>query len=474
MDKIIGRDIELSRIERYFSSGKSEFVALYGRRRVGKTSLIRYYFKDKFDFFASGVLDGNKEDQKKAFIKALVKYGYSGPTPQNWNQAFEALGSIIEKKKRKKRCVIFIDEISCFDFEYSNFVKELGIFWNTKASWYDNVFLIICGSATSWMIRNVIDNRGGLHKRCTREMHLKPFNLYKSEMYFKAKHYKWDRMTILQLYLALGGIPYYFSLLDPGKSAAENIDMLFFSTDADLKDEFRRLYSSLFKTPEKYMAIIRLLSRSKEGLTRKEISSAIKTSTGDDLTKMLKDLIYSDLIIYSNNGKKKTSGIYRIIDFFTIFHLTFCEGTITDRAYWRHTLNTPAQNTWYGLAFERLCLYHIWEIIQSLRLDTILTTYYSWRSAGENPAQIDMIIDRADGITDICEMKYSRYEYIQDAEESNKLYRRIENFRKAVKNKKTIRTVLVTTQGLAKGEHSDDFSKVLTLKDLFIENTEES
>jgi hypothetical protein len=324
------------------------------------------------------------------------------------------------------------------------------------------------------MIRNVIDNRGGLHKRCTREMHLKPFNLYKSEMYFKAKHYKWDRMTILQLYLALGGIPYYFSLLDPGKNAAENIDMLFFSTDADLKDEFRRLYSSLFKTPEKYMDIIRLLSRSKEGLTRKEISSAIKTSTGDDLTKMLKDLIYSDLIIYSNNGKKKTSGIYRIIDFFTIFHLTFCEGTITDRAYWRHTLNTPAQNTWYGLAFERLCLYHIWEIIQSLRLDTILTTYYSWRSAGENPAQIDMIIDRADGITDICEMKYSRYEYIQDAEESNKLYRRIENFRKAVKNKKTIRTVLVTTQGLAKGEHSDDFSKVLTLKDLFIENTEES
>lgn len=235
MDKIIGRDTELAKLAKYNQSGKAEFIALYGRRRVGKTSLIRYYFKDKFDFFVSGVLEGDKEDQKNAFLGALTKYGYDGPKPKNWNEAFKALGTIIAKNKRKKRCVVFIDEVSCFDFEYSNFVKELGIFWNDTASWSDNVFLVICGSATSWMIRNIIDNRGGLHRRPTHEMHLRPFSLYQAEMYFKTKNYKWDRMTILQLYAALGGVPYYFSLLDPAKSSAENIDMLFFSTDAEFK-----------------------------------------------------------------------------------------------------------------------------------------------------------------------------------------------------------------------------------------------
>ena len=474
MDKIIGRDTELAKLAKFSQSGKSEFIALYGRRRVGKTSLIRYFFKDKFDFFASGVLEGDKADQKNAFLSALDKYGYEGPKPNNWNEAFKALGTIIEKNKRKKRCVIFIDEISCFDYEYSNFVKELGIFWNNIASWSDNIFLIICGSATSWMIRNVIDNRGGLHRRTTHEMHLRPFSLYQSELYFKAKRFKWDRMTILQVYAALGGVPYYFSLLDPSKSAAENIDTLFFSTDAEFKDEFRRLYKSMYRNPEKYMDIIKLLAKSREGMTRKEIATALKISSGEDLTNMLKDLVYCDLIIQYSNCGKKNSGIYRLVDFFTIFYLTFCDSTVTDRAYWRHTLNTPTQNTWYGLAFERICMFHIWEIIQSLHLDTMLTNYYAWRNKPGKPAgQIDMVIDRADGITDICEMKYSRYEYTQDAEESRKLERRIKAFQEENKDRESIRTILITTKGLTQGEHSDDFSKTLTMKDLFIENTEE-
>ena len=186
-------------------------------------------------------------------------------------------------------------------------------------------------------------------------------------------------------------------------------------------------------------------------------------------------IVYCDLIIHHSDGGKKNSGIYRLIDFFTIFHQTFCASeTITDRAYWRHTLNTPGQNNWYGLAFERLCMYHIWEIIQSLRLDTILTSYYSWRSRKTTPgAQIDMIIDRADGVVDICEMKYSRYEYSQDAEESQKLGSRIKTFQTETKTSKAIRTVLITTKGLAQGEHSDDFTKVLTINSLFVDSTEE-
>ena len=473
MDKIIGRESELELLDKYNKSGKSEFVALYGRRRVGKTSLVRYYFKDKFDFYVTGVLDGTKTDQEDAFYDALVKHGYVGDKPKNWKEALNALGTILEKKKRKKRCVVFIDELPCFDTEYSGFVKEFGDFWNRMASWYDNIFLMICGSATAWMIRNVIDSKGGLHNRVTHEMHLRPFDLYKTEKYVRARKGKWDRLSILQMYMALGGIPYYFSLVDFSKSAAENIDALFFSQDAELRKEFRRLYTSLYKNPEQYLDIIKVLAISREGMTRDEILKKLKLASGKNISERLEDLVLCDFVSRQSSGGKVNSGIYRLVDFYTLFYLTFCNSEITDRAYWRHTINTPPQNTWYGLAFERVCLCHIWQIIQSLRLDSMLTKYYSWRSKESVPgAQIDMIIERADGIINICEMKYSKSDYKHDIKDSRSLMNKVDDFVSETKTKKTIQTVLVTTYGLKMGDHADDFQKVLTMNHLFIENFE--
>lgn len=473
MDKIIGRESELELLDKYNKSGKSEFVALYGRRRVGKTSLVRYYFKDKFDFYVTGVLDGTKTDQEDAFYDALVKHGYVGDKPKNWKEALNALGTILEKIKRKKRCVVFIDELPCFDTEYSGFVKEFGDFWNRMASWYDNIFLMICGSATAWMIRNVIDSKGGLHNRVTHEMHLRPFDLYKTEKYVRARKGKWDRLSILQMYMALGGIPYYFSLVDFSKSAAENIDALFFSQDAELRKEFRRLYTSLYKNPEQYLDIIKVLAISREGMTRDEILKKLKLVSGKNISERLEDLVLCDFVSRQSNGGKVNSGIYRLVDFYTLFYLTFCNSEITDRAYWRHTINTPPQNTWYGLAFERVCLCHIWQIIQSLRLDSMLTKYYSWRSKESVPgAQIDMIIERADGIINICEMKYSKSDYKHDIKDSRSLMNKVDDFVSETKTKKTIQTVLVTTYGLKMGDHADDFQKVLTMNHLFIENLE--
>ena len=473
MDKIIGRESELGLLDKYNKSSKSEFVALYGRRRVGKTSLVRYYFKDKFDFYVTGVLDGTKADQEDAFYDALIKYGYSGEKPKNWKEALNALGAILKKKKRKKRCVVFIDELPCFDTDYSGFVKDFGDFWNRMASWYDNIFLIICGSATAWMIRNVIDSKGGLHNRVTHEMHLRPFDLYQTEQYVKARKGKWDRLSILQMYMALGGIPYYFSLVDFSKSPAENIDALFFSQDAELKKEYRRLYKSLYKDPEQYLEIINVLATSRKGMTRKDILTKLKLASGRMISERLEDLVLCDFISHHSNGGKENSGIYRLVDFYTLFYLTFCKNEITDRAYWRHTINTPVQNTWYGLAFERVCMCHIWQIIQSLRLDSMLTKYYSWRSKeSEVGAQIDMVIERADGIINVCEMKYSRSDYKQDIDDSRNLINKIDDFVSETKTKKSVQTVLITTYGLREGAHADDFQKVLTLDHLFTENME--
>lgn len=473
MDRIIGREYELSQLDKCYRSTSSQFVTLYGRRRVGKTSLVRYYFKDSFDFHVTGVLEGSREDQEGSFYDALVSYGYRGERPTGWKGYLKALAGIIDTKKRKKRCVVFIDELPCFDTENSGFLKEFSLFWNSKASWYDNLMLVVCGSATSWMIRNIVDSKGGLHNRQTHEIHLAPFNLYTTEQYFKAHKCKWDRLSILQIYMALGGIPYYLSLLDFDRSVADNIDRLFFLPDAELAREYKRLYHSLYRNPERYMNVIRLLASHRNGLTRNEISASLKIPTGTGLTNLLDDLVYCDFIRKYSNGGKRNSSIYQIVDLYTIFYLTFCTGTITDRAYWKHTINTPTQNSWCGLSFERVCLIHIWEIIQSMHLDVILTECYAWRSKTSVPgAQIDMIIDRADGIVNVCEMKYSRTEYRLDQDEYGRLLNRVDAFQHETGTRSAIQPVLITTFGNRRNTYSDFFSKVLTLNDLFVRNEE--
>ena len=468
MEKIIGRELELDLLSKYYSTDRPEFIALYGRRRVGKTFIVRSFFKDKFDFFATGILEGTYEEEMKSFTDSLTEYGYTGPTPGNWLDAFSALAKLIAKSKRKKRCVIFIDEVSCFDTPNSGFVRALGHFWNKYASRQDNAFLIICGSATSWMTKNVLNNKGGLHNRRTHEIHLHPFNLEKTELYFNSKKAKWSRLSILQAYMMLGGVPYYLSLLDMDESLPANIDNLFFSEDAPLRSEYRRLYRSVFKSPERYMDIIKALSENKTGLTRTEISETVGIESGDGLTEMLKDLVACDFIRSYRNGLKKNGEIYQLMDFYTLFYLQFCANPSTDRNFWKNTLNSPMQNTWYGLSYERVCMAHIQEILQALHLDTIHTEYYSFRSKETSPkVQIDMIIDRSDDFVDIIEIKYSRTKYEMTKEEREKIERRVSRFVNETKTKKGIQTVLITTLGCEQNRNADVCQRFLTLDDLF-------
>lgn len=468
MEKIIGREYELDLLSRYYESERPEFIAVYGRRRVGKTFLIRSFFRDRFDFFATGILDGTYEEEMESFWQSLVEYGYQGPRPQNWAQSFLALNELISKNKRKKRCVLFIDEVSCFDTPNSGFVKALGHFWNKYASRQDNVFLVICGSATSWMIRKVINDKGGLHNRRTYEIPLNPFNLEKTEAFFKAHKSRWSRLSILQAYMTFGGIPYYLGMLDFSESLAENIDRLFFSEDAPMKKEYRRLYRSVFKNPQRYMDIIKALSKNRSGLTRTEISNDLKIESGSGLSDMLEDLVACDFIRSYRNGLKNNGEIYQLIDFYTIFYLQFCENSSTDRHFWRNTLGSPMQNTWMGLSYERICMFHVQEILRALHLDTIHTEYYSFRSKEAKPqVQIDLIIDRSDGHIDIIEVKYSKSVYSMPLEESIKIAHRRDVFENESKTKKGTQCVLITTFGCTRNENSDVCQKFIQLDDLF-------
>ena len=474
MDKLVGREQEIRLLKEYTSSDRPEFVAIYGRRRVGKTFLVNQQFAGKLAFSMTGVLNGTKNEQMEAFIDAMQEYsGELFEKPKTWMEAFRILKTFLKKKVAlKQRCIVFFDELPSMDTQRSGFVRALGYFWNSWASLQDNLTLIVCGSATSWMIRHIVDDKGGLHDRITHEMHLRPFTLRETELYLESRRFKWDRLSVMQAYMTLGGIPYYLGLLHRDESFATNIDRLFFSEDEEMRREYRRLYSTLFKSPESYTAIVAALSKVRAGLTRNELRKALNKDTSGSLSKKLEDLVNCDIIrkyVVREKDIKKNSAIYQLTDFYSLFYLTFVPKAEAETGYWSNHIGTPEVNTWLGLSFERLCMTHISQIKQAMHLDRIATKCYSWRSKHTTPkAQIDMILERADNIINIFEIKYSEAEYTLDKEENGKLRNRVEAFRKETKAKEALWPTLITTYGLTNGIHSSTFVTSLTMNELFL------
>lgn len=472
MEQIIGRKKEIKLLNEYYLSGKAEFVAVYGRRRIGKTFLIRNLFRNQFAFDMSGSIEAPSEAQLSNFGYALREYGDAKQAlPTNWTEAFEALKQLLKSKLNGNRLIVFIDELPCLDTPKSKFQQAFEHFWNGWAAYQNEIMLIVCGSATSWMITNLIDSHGGLHNRITHELYLAPFSLGETEAMLQSYGFTWNRLSILQIYSILGGVPYYLSLLDKSQGVEANIDNLFFADHAELKREYGRLYSSLFRNSEIYMRVIEALASCKQGMTRKEIASKLKIQSGGTLTKVIKELINCDFVRGYNTRDKKIKmkdQIYQLTDLYTLFYMSFCHPGTTDTAYWTHQMGKPRQNTWYGLAFERICMLHIPQIKHQLGIDQIHTEYYSWRSKKSTPAaQIDLLIERADNLINLCEIKYSQMPYTISQEEEMRIRNHMADFVAETEIRHGIITTLITTYGIQPNSHSGIAQVQLTMDDLF-------
>lgn len=482
MEKLVGRGYEISVFQKLINSDKSEFIAVYGRRRVGKTFLVDSLFLNQYAFSMTGIMDGNFEEQMHAFTDALDMYGMVlDQSPKNWLEAFTALRKLLSRKIENDAlspCILFIDELPCLDTPRSGFVKALGYFWNSWASKQDKVKLVVCGSATSWMIDNVINAKGSLHNRITCEIHLHPFSLKETEEYLINRDFNWTRLMVLQAYMAMGGVPYYLSMLDGGQSVPQNFDRLFFQKDAELKKEYRRLFGTLFKKPEPYMRIVQLLAENKKGLQREQLAQKLGQSNNGHLGNYLDDLVQCDFIRkYSVRDKKVSlkSGIYQLTDFYTQFYFSFNHKAEGNEHFWTENLNTPIMNTWLGLSFEKVCHKHIQQILNALRIDVMATNHYSWRSNprkdedAPNPkgAQIDLIVERADHIINVCEIKYSEAPYFITKEEDEKMRNRLAKFKMQTGTKCALWPTFITTFGLADNMYSKTIPAQLTLDDLF-------
>lgn len=477
---IIGRKQEIAELNSLYNSGKAEFVAIYGRRRIGKTYLVDESMKGRISFRHAGLSPvdeaGRKnqtKDQLRQFYFSLQIFGMKkSKCPSTWFEAFFMLEQWLQSIDDGSRQVIFLDELPWMDTPKSGFTTAFEGFWNNWACHRDNLMLIVCGSANSWIQDNLINNHGGLYGRVTCEIRLSPFTLAETEEYFKSNGHIISRYDIAQCNMIVGGIPYYLNYFQKGLSLAQNIDKLFFAERPRLHDEFDRLFASIFSNPEEMKRIVRFLGRRRTGFTRKQIIDGLKMQDSGAFSKMLKGLIASDFITdYVPFGESRRNTYYRLTDPFCIFYLKFVDGNDnSDHDFWMHGQSDQSVISWRGLAFEDVCLRHITQIKSALGILGVNSTVSSWTSLGDgndNGTQIDMLIMRKDNVVNLCEMKFYNDKFRVDKSYWHTMMNRHALLSSSLPKRTAVNNVLISTYGLAYGEYSGVFQNSLTLDDLF-------
>ena len=359
-----------------------------------------------------------------------------------------------------------MDELPWLDTHGSGFLTALEHFWNSWASARDDILLIVCGSAASWMIKNLIRNKGGLHNRVTARIKVEPFTLAETEQLLLSKNSVYDRYSILLLYMVFGGIPFYLELIDTGQSAMQNINELCFESTAPFREEYADLYASLFKKSERHIAVVKALATKKKGLSRDELIKLSKLSNGGGLTRILKELEESNFIRrYRSFGKKEKDSLYQLIDFYSLFYLNFIKNSSPDdENYWINAVESPLFNVWSGYAFEMACLHHVRQIKQALEIGGVQTSVSSWHS---REAQIDLIIDRKDQTINLCEMKFSIDPFRIDKKYAANLRNKIGSFKAATRTRKSVFLTMISTYGVSNNLYASMVQKDLTMEVLF-------
>lgn len=468
---IIGREREVEILQKKFTSGKSEFIAIYGRRRVGKTYLIRTFFESKFTLQLTGLANANLQEQLVNFqITIQEQHPFiAGQNVTSWMEAFLQIKQCIEHSKQKKK-IIFIDELPWFDTPKSNFIAALEHFWNSWASARKDILLIVCGSAASWMINKLINNKKGLHNRVTQRIKIDPFTLNECQQFVQKRKINLSQYQLIQLYMVLGGIPFYWEAIEKGKSAAQMINDLCFSKNGLLQNEFEKLYQSLFTKAERHELIIEALAKKGRGLTREELIEATKMNNGGTFTTLLNELEVSGFIRkYVPFGKKSRNSLYQLTDFFSLFYLKFMKNTQpSNEQQWLKIIDNPKYRAWSGYAFEQVCLSHVYQIKKALGINGIESHNYAWKSKeSDQGAQIDLIIDRRDDVVTVCEMKFSIHPFTIDKKYDAELRNKIGTFRYETKTRKAVYLTLITTFGLTENMYSGNIQNSLNMAVLF-------
>jgi len=475
MELLIGRIAERKILEEVLESPSSELLAIFGRRRVGKTFLIRSFFKKQLIFELSGVHNANATEQLLNFSRAMAEAlgsRLAPATPKNWTEAFWQLKEFATPILKKRKAVIFIDEFPWLSSHKSGFLSAFEYFWNQWASQQPNLIVAICGSAATWMIKKVVNSKGGLHNRLTRKIRLLPFTLHETELYLKKNNIYLDRYQILNVFMVMGGVPHYLKELKKGESAIQAIDRLCFTKDGLLSTEFVNLYRSLFEAADRHIAVVKALADKPSGLTRNEIIAACNLKSGGTTSILLEELVESGFITpYLPLHKNANKSIYKLSDEYSLFYLKFIEHSrSTGAGTWLKKSSTSSWKSWSGYAFEGICMKHLSNIKQALGIAGVFTETSAWRDAPKtgNGTQIDLLLDRQDNVISVCEMKFSNTEFAIDKTYAAELQYKLDAFRRESKTKKTLFLAMVTTHGIKSNMYATGLvQNEVTMDDLF-------
>ncbi|MGM9868782.1 MAG: ATP-binding protein [Sodaliphilus sp.] len=467
---IIGRRHEQDILSNCMASDRPEFIAIYGRRRIGKTYLVKHFFEGKFDFYITGVYQIPRLQQLKLWQEQIEAFsGTKQDLPKNWFEAFAQLRRYIETLSDKPRIVIFIDELPWLDTPKSGFIRALDLFWNGWAADRKGLKLVVCGSATTWMTNKLLADKGGLHNRVTRPIRLAPFTLKETEEYLQSINIAWERGEVLNTYMILGGTPFYLSLLRPELTLWQNVDELFFSRDAVLRTEYGFLFNSLFKDALLYRRIVETLATKLKGMTRRELVDHLKISDTGNFSEALNNLVKCDFLRrYQAFGKKEREMVYQLSDMYTLFYLRFVKNYhgMNEQAW--SNMEEGKRNVWAGYAFEQVCILHINQIRKALGISGIAGDVCSWTYRGrEQSAQIDLVIDRADRAIDLCEMKYSDHPFELKKDYVEWLRSRRDLFREVTGTNKSLRLTLIASSGIKQNMYASSIQGRLSSDDLF-------
>jgi AAA+ ATPase superfamily predicted ATPase len=467
---IIGRIKEKQELQRYYDSDRPELIIVYGRRRVGKTYLIKEFFENSFAFYFTGTLNSPNVKNLANFDKAIIDFGGTvSRASKNWGDAFEKLKALLTVNPGSRK-VVFFDEMPWLDSRESDFLSAFDYFWNSWASAVPEILFIGCGSATSWITKKLFQNRGGLHNRITGRIYLAPFSLGECEEFFKHRRIEMTRYQIAECYMIFGGIPYYLNLFHSGISFSQNVDRLCFTEKAPLRYEFEELYRSLFKTPRRHIAIVEALAKKRTGMSRTELSKASMLQPNGHFTEVLSELEQCDFIEkYTDFTRPKNGSYYYLKDPFSLFYLRYIKNNDTkDEYFWTNYAEDGGHRAWCGYAFEQLCRIHIKQIKEKLGILGVSTETTSWRSKDTTPGvQIDLLISRRDGVINLCEMKYSKHPYVITKAEASELERKKSAFLLETGAKSAVHITMVTTWGLEKKGHCSIAQSEIILDDLF-------
>lgn len=477
---ITGRGKEQTVLKKILYSKQAEFLAIYGRRRIGKTFLIHEFFKDKGVYFEiTGSNKASKKEQLKNFSRELQSLFPIKTKIEDWSDAFDLLLKGIKTINPENRFIFFIDELPWLASPKSGFLSALDYFWNRHLSRMPNVLLIVCGSAAHWIIKKIIHDKGGLHNRLSGFIRLEPFTLQETEEYLSSQGIHLKRKQLVELYMAFGGVAKYLANLPKGRSTAQIINEYCFTSSGLLFSEFLKLYESLFDASEKHLSIVRALAKKQHGLTQEQLLKATNSQPGGSFTTTLQELEECGFILSLHAfGKKQKEKIFRLIDEYTLFYLSWIEtiqGSVlknSDPDFWNKKYRTPAWYAWAGHAFENICLKHSGQMKKALGISGITTTESHWqyipKSKEERGAEIDLVIDRADHCIHLCEMKFCEIEFEITKDYAKDLIRKKEIFQKITETKKTIFLTIVTPFGLKENSYSNELiHQQLTLDALF-------